>query len=112
MNGPGNSVPGQIPPAYRRIGIPAESDVRIKTKLGGAPPRLIVEAADGTDLLTVTVTPDGKLDVLCDPSKLTEAAVQFIVEVKSLLHLDTGPAGARIRVRSEDTGEPPATGVR
>jgi hypothetical protein len=109
MNGPGNADPGQIPPAYRRIGIPAGSDVRIKTKPGGTPPRLIVESVDG-ELLTVTITPDGKLDMKYDPARITEAAEQFIVEVRALLRPDA--SNRRIRVHTDDTGRPPATGVR
>lgn len=111
MNSPGNGVTGQIPSAYRRIGIPAGSDLRIRTKPGGTPPKLIVEAADGTDLLNVTITADGMLDMKYDPARITEAAQRLLVEAQALLHPDTGSAGARIRVNTQDTGRPPEAGA-
>lgn len=107
MTSPSNSINSRndsaVPAAYRRVGVPAGSDVRIRAKHNGTPSMLVVEDAGGADLLKIGVTADGRLDAEYDESRLTEAAERFIVEVLSLLH--TGPAGARIRVRADDPPE-------
>jgi hypothetical protein len=97
MTSPGNGP--AIPAAFRRVGVPAGSEVRIRAKRHGTPASLVVESADGSDLLK---SADGKLDIHCDPATLTEAAERFIIEVRALLHLDTGTADPHIRVRAAD----------
>jgi hypothetical protein len=87
VTSPGDNVPGHIPAAYRRTSVPRGATVRVRAKRDAPPPRLIVEASDGTDLLTITVTPDDKLDITYDPERLTEAARQLLVELRQILGL-------------------------
>jgi hypothetical protein len=84
-----SDVPGQIPPAYRRTGVPRGATVRIRAKRDAPPPHLTVEDATGTAVLTITVNPDGQLDAEYDPARMTEAARLFLLEVRQLLGLRT-----------------------
>jgi len=44
-----------VPAAFRPVGLPAGSTVRVRSRPGGPPPSLTVEDATGADLLTLTV---------------------------------------------------------
>ena len=48
------------------------------------PLRIQIMASDGRELLSLTETPDGKLDVTGDPADYTEAAQRFIDEMTRL----------------------------
>jgi len=111
VSSPGNGVTGQIPPAYRRVGVPAGSDVRIRAKASGTPASLVVEDASGNDILKISVNADGALDMKYDPARITEAARRLLAEARWLLQRDTGSTQPHIRVRAGDTGEPPEAGA-
>lgn len=92
----------QVPAAFRPVGVPAGSTVRVRARPGGPPPSLTVEDARGEDLLTLAVTPDGRLDAVYDETRLTEAAQRFLVEVRALLGL-TITKDPRVRIATDPT---------
>jgi hypothetical protein len=49
------------------------------------PPSITVEADDGTELLRVSITDDGRLDVSGAEDRWTEAAARFVAEMRRLL---------------------------
>jgi hypothetical protein len=53
--------------------------------LAATPSRLVIMADDGRDLLTVTVTADGLLDVSGPEDAWTEGAARFVAEVRRML---------------------------
>ena len=87
------TLPGQIPPAFRRLPVRKGTTLAVRAKRNGPPPTLTVEAADGGPLLTITVT-DGLLDMKYDPARVTEAARRLLIELRWLLdpnHAGTDP---------------------
>jgi hypothetical protein len=94
--------PGQVPPAFQRVGVPRGATVTVRAKRADTP-ILTVEAPDGTDLLTMTTTQDGLLDVQCDETRLTEAARLFLDEVRQLLGLRTRDPFVRIATENPET---------
>ena len=94
--------PGQVPPAFRRLPIPRGSSVRVRAKRTGSP-TLVVEAPDGSDLLTFTVDQSGQLDALYDETELTHAAQRLLVEVRALLGLSTTTRDPTIRIATDPT---------
>jgi hypothetical protein len=97
----------QVPAAYAPVGVPAGATVHVRARPGGPPPTLTVEDATGEDLLTLTVTPDGRLDALYDETRLTEAAQRFLLEVRHILGLTTTTNDPTIRIATNPTPPPP-----
>jgi hypothetical protein len=91
-----------VPAAFRPVELPAGSTVRVRSRPGGPPPSLTVEDARGENLLTLTVTPDGRIDAQYDPERITEAARRFLLEIRELLGHQAADPSIRIA-----TGVPP-----
>lgn len=53
-------------------------------------PSLVVAADDGTELLRISVTDDGMLDVTGDEDRWTEGAARFAAEVRRMLTGEDG----------------------
>ncbi len=51
MNGPGN---GQVPAAFRRVGVPQGASVTIRSRRNAPRPMLTVEDAAGNDVLEIS----------------------------------------------------------
>jgi len=103
VNGPGN---GQVPAAFRRVGVPQGASVTIRARRNAPLPMVTIEDADGNDVLEISVNADGKLDMKYDPARITEAARRLLVEARWLLQRDTGSTQPHIRVRADDPPEP------
>jgi len=85
-----------VPAAFRPVGVPAGSTVRVRARPGGIPPTLTIENARGQDLLVITISPDGLLDMKYDPARVTEAAARLLLEVRELLGHQAADPSIRI----------------
>lgn len=97
-----------IPPAFRRVPVRKGTTLTVRARRNAPPPTLTVEAADGTPLLTISIRPDGLLDMTYDPNRVTEAARRLLIELAWLLDPNHAGSDPSIAIATDVAAPPPS----